>query len=108
MKNSCLACQSNQTLIKKIYSNNWRICKICGHSSLVEKDKEIIKVNYKSNNLATNKVKFRHKYLSRMLRNFSNKSILDIGAGNYLPLLISDENLDLRNIQALICIFSLM
>ena len=93
MKNSCLACQSNQTLIKKIYSNNWRICKICGHSSLVEKDKEIIKVNYKSNNLATNKVKFRHKYLSRMLRNFSNKSILDIGAGNYLPLLISDEKL---------------
>ena len=96
MKNFCLACKSKQIFIKQIYSNNWQICKICGHSSLFEKDKEIFKADYKYKNLATKKVKFRHKYLSRILSNLSNKSILDIGAGNYLPLSISKEKLNLK------------
>ncbi len=96
MKSFCKACHSKEILVKTIFSNNWQICKICGHSSLINNSRFYIPVDYEKQNLATYKIKFRHKYLARILRNFSNKSILDIGAGNYLPLLMNGKKLQLK------------
>lgn len=91
MKN-CQICSSHNLEKKFIKTNNWLICKKCGHSSLFLDKNVSFSANYYDQNLATVKIKSRHKYLARILKKFNNKNILDIGAGNYLAALSIKNN----------------
>ena len=84
----CQICSSSNVEKKFIKTNNWIICKKCSHSSLFLDKNASFSANYYDQNLATLKLKSRHRYLARILKKFNNKNILDIGAGNYLAALL--------------------